>query len=216
MDILIEGHDGRFCGLNYGNVYQLAVATILSAQATDESVNKITPILFEKYPDAESLAAADIEDVKEIIKSIGLYNTKAKNIIAMAKRLVDEYGGRVPDTMSELVKLPGIGRKTANIVLTAGYGKVEGIAVDTHVFRISRRMGLASGNTPAKVERELLELLPERQWPYVNHILITHGREICTARKPQCGECPVEELCEKNFEPEKEVRSRNTGKRRNK
>ncbi len=203
MDILISRHDGSFCGLNYGSVFQLAVATILSAQATDESVNRVTPELFRRYPDAGSLAAADPEEVKAIIKSIGLYNTKAKNIVAMAKTLVEKYGGSVPDTMKELVELPGIGRKTANIILSVGYGKVEGIAVDTHVFRISRRIGLAVGDTPAKVEKELLAILPERQWPYVNHILITHGRNICMARGPRCGECPVEKLCEKNFEQER-------------
>ena len=207
-DILISEYDGRFRGLTHISVFQLAVATILSAQATDPSVNKVTPVLFEKYPDAESLSRADIGDVKEIIRSIGLYNTKARNIIAMSKRLVEEHGGDVPDTMNELVKLPGVGRKTANIILSVGHGKVEGIAVDTHVFRISQRLGLAEGNTPAKVERELLRILPKRQWPYVNHTLITHGRNICTARGPRCGECPVEELCEKNFTPENGMRKK--------
>lgn len=208
MDILISEYDGKFCGLNYGNVFQLAVSTILSAQATDESVNKVTPLLFSEYPDAESLARADIEDVKEIINSIGLYNSKAKNIVSMARRLVEEYGGEVPDSMEELIKLPGIGRKTANIILSVGHGRVEGIAVDTHVFRISRRMGMAVGNTPARVEQELLALLPRRQWPYVNHTLITHGRNVCMARGPRCGECPVEKLCAKDFGHEAEAKKR--------
>jgi len=204
MDLLISEYDGKFCGLSYGSVFQLAVSTILSAQATDPSVNKVTPVLFEKYPDAESLSRADIEAVKVIIKSIGLYNTKAKNIVAMSRKLVEEYGGEVPDTMRELIKLPGVGRKTANIILSVGHGKVEGIAVDTHVFRISRRLGLASGNTPAKVERDMMNILPEKYWPYVNHTLITHGRTICMARGPKCGVCPVEDLCAKNFGQEKE------------
>lgn len=204
MDILISTYDGKFCGLNYGSVFQLAVATILSAQTTDESVNRVTPVLFRKYPDAESLARADIDDVRGIIKSIGLYNTKAKNIVSMARVIIEEYDGRVPDTMQELIKLPGIGRKTANIILSVGYGVVEGIAVDTHVFRISRRLGLASGKTPAAVESELLKILPKKYWPYVNHTLITHGRLVCRARRPDCDSCPVEEFCEKNFDPEKE------------
>lgn len=208
MDTLISEYDGKFCGLDYKNVFQLAVATILSAQATDPSVNRVTPVLFEKYPDAESLSRADVEDVKVIIKSIGLYNTKAKNIVAMAKRLVEDYGGEVPDTMEALVKLPGIGRKTANIIMSVGHGKVVGIAVDTHVFRISRRLGLSSAGTPLKVEQDLLSILPERQWPYVNHTLITHGRQVCTARGPRCGECPVGDMCNMNFELESHMKDK--------
>jgi len=203
MDILISRYDGEFSGLKYRSVFQLAVATILSAQTTDESVNRVTPILFERYPDSKSLADADIDEVREIIKSIGLYNTKARNIVSMARAITEEYGGRVPDTMEQLIKLPGIGRKTANIILSVGYGVVEGIAVDTHVFRISRRLGLASGKTPAEVESELLKILPKRYWRYVNHTLITHGRLVCRARGPDCDSCPVEDLCEKNLDLEK-------------
>ena len=198
MERLIPYHDGKFVGLNYENVFQLTIAVILSAQSTDVAVNKATPAFFERFPDAKALAEADVEEVKEYIKSIGLYNTKAKNLVALARILVEKYDGRVPDTMKELTALPGIGRKTANIILSVGFDRTEGIAVDTHVFRISHRTGLSQGKTPNAVEKDLLREIPRKYWKYANHILVTHGRNICTARNPKCDICPIDDLCEKN------------------
>jgi len=199
MERLIPYHDGRFVGLNYENVFQLTIAVILSAQSTDVAVNKATPAFFERFPDAHALAEADVEEVKEYIKSIGLYNTKAKNIVKLAQILVEKYDGKVPDTMKELTALPGIGRKTANIILSVGFDKTEGIAVDTHVFRISHRTGLSSGKTPNQVEKDLLREIPRKYWKYANHILVTHGRNICTARRPKCDICPINDLCERRM-----------------
>ena len=198
MERLIPYHDGKFVGLNYENVFQLTIAVILSAQSTDVAVNKATPAFFERFPDARSLAEADVEEVKKYIKSIGLYNTKAKNIVALAKILVEKYNGKVPDTMEELTALPGIGRKTANIILSVGFDKTVGIAVDTHVFRIAHRTGLSDKKTPTQVEKDLLREIPKKYWKYANHILVTHGRNICSARNAKCGICPIEDLCEKN------------------
>ncbi len=197
MERLIPYHDGKFVGLNYENVFQLTIAVILSAQSTDVAVNKATPALFKRFPDAKALAEADVEEVKQYIKSIGLYNTKAKNIVKLARILVEKYGGNVPDTMEDLTALPGIGRKTANIILSVGFDKTEGIAVDTHVFRIAHRTGLSDGKTPLQVEKDLLREIPRKYWKYANHILVTHGRNICTARKPKCDVCPIEDLCDK-------------------
>jgi len=197
MERLIPYHDGKFVGLNYENVFQLTIAVILSAQSTDVAVNKVTPAFFRRFPDAKALAEADVEEVKRYIKSIGLYNTKAKNIVALARILVEKYDGRLPDTMKELTALPGIGRKTANIILSVGFDKTEGIAVDTHVFRISHRTGLSQGKTPNAVEKDLLREIPGKYWKYANHILVTHGRNICTARNPKCDICPINDLCEK-------------------
>ncbi len=198
MERLIPYHDGKFVGLNYENVFHLTIAVILSAQSTDVAVNKATPAFFERFPDAKALAEADVEEVKEYIKSIGLYNTKARNIVALSRILVEKYGGMVPNTMEELTALPGIGRKTANIILSVGFDRTVGIAVDTHVFRISHRTGLSQGKTPNAVEKDLLREIPRKYWKYANHILVTHGRNICTARKPLCTQCPIEDLCEKN------------------
>ena len=197
MERLIPYHDGKFVGLRYESVFQLTIAVILSAQSTDVAVNKATPALFKRFPDAKALAEADVEEVKQYIKSIGLYNTKAKNIVKLARILVEKYGGNVPDTMEELTALPGIGRKTANIILSVGFDKTEGIAVDTHVFRIAHRTGLSDGKTPLQVEKDLLREIPRKYWKYANHILIMHGRNICTARRPKCDICPINDLCEK-------------------
>jgi endonuclease-3 len=197
MERLIPYHEGKFVGLNYENVFQLTIAVMLSAQSTDVAVNKATPELFRRFPDAESLAKADVEEVKRYIKSIGLYNTKARNMVNLARILVEKYGGKVPDTMEELTSLPGIGRKSANIILSVGFDKTEGIAVDTHVFRIAHRTGLSNGKTPLQVEKDLLREIPRKYWKYANHILVTHGRNICTARNPKCDVCPINDLCEK-------------------
>ncbi|MBQ4252657.1 MAG: endonuclease III [Erysipelotrichaceae bacterium] len=183
------------CELNYGSLFQLAVAVTLSAQTTDVSVNRVTRELFARYPDPESLAQADIKDLEAIIRSIGLYRNKAANIKALARELVENHNGEVPDTMEELVKLPGIGRKTANVILSEGY-KVPAIAVDTHVHRVSIRLRLAEENdTVEKVEEKLRQQFPCEQWSHLHHLLIHFGRYRCQARKPQCDNCPFTDFC---------------------
>ena len=194
MDALEEMHPEASCALDFGSTFQLVVAVSLSAQTTDVNVNKVTPALFEKYPTPEAMAAADIKDVEKMIHSLGFFRNKAKNIVAMANALMEEHDGIVPGTMEELVKLPGVGRKTANVVLAEGFGK-PAIAVDTHVFRVSRRIGLADGNTPDEVERQLCRKIPKEQWSRAHHLLIFHGRKICSARKPDCENCKLLGLC---------------------
>lgn len=190
MDALEKMHPEASCALDFGTVFQLVVAVSLSAQTTDVNVNRVTPVLFEKYPAAEALASADVKDVEEIIHSLGFFRNKAKNIIAMAQTLLNDFDGEVPDTMEELVKLPGVGRKTANVVLAEGFGKAA-IAVDTHVFRVANRIGLADGKTPDAVEMQLGEKLPVEMWSRAHHLLIFHGRKVCHARKPDCSNCLI-------------------------
>ncbi len=187
-------HPEAACALDFGTRFQLLSAVMLSAQTTDVSVNKVTPVLFAKYPTAEAMAEADPMDVQEIIKTIGLYKNKSKNIVALSKMLVAEYGGEVPGSFDDLVRLPGVGRKTANVVLAEGFGEAR-IAVDTHVFRVSNRIGLTCAKDPEGVEKGLMERLPEDQWSRTHHLLIFHGRKVCHARKPDCGNCLIAELC---------------------
>jgi endonuclease-3 len=194
MDRLEKMHPEAACALDFGTHFQLLSAVMLSAQTTDVSVNKVTPVLFAKYPTAEAMAEADPLDVQEIIKTIGLYKNKSKNIVALSKMLVSDYGGEVPGRYEDLVKLPGVGRKTANVVLAEGFGQAR-IAVDTHVFRVSNRIGLTSAKDPAGVEDTLMERLPENQWSRAHHLLIFHGRKVCHARKPDCGSCLIADLC---------------------
>ena len=177
------------------NPYSVLVATILSAQTTDRQVASISPALFARYPDSRSLAAADGEELERLIRPTGYYHAKARHLIAAAKALEERFGGEVPRTMEGLLSLPGVGRKTANIVLSAAFGTDDGIAVDTHVFRIARRIGLSDGKNPDRVEQDLLALFPHVVWGRVNGLLITHGRECCTARNPRCPECPVRRSC---------------------
>ena len=184
------------CALHHRNTYELIIAVALSAQTTDKSVNKVTPALFEKYPDAQALAAASQEDVIELIKTIGMYKTKSKNIIALAKQLCEEHGGIVPDDYDELVKLPGVGRKTANVVLAVGFGQ-QRIAVDTHVFRVTNRIGFVAEKDVLKTELGLMDVLPEERWTEAHHSLIFHGRNCCSARNPKCSECVIGDLCMK-------------------
>ncbi len=181
--------------LEFRDPLQILVATILAAQCTDERVNRITPGLFRKYPTAEAFAGADPTELEREIRSAGFFRNKAKAIIGAAIRIVEEYGGAVPDSMDALVTLPGVARKTANIVLSAGYGKAEGIAVDTHAGRLSRRLGLSRHEDPVKVERDLLELVPKGDWLDFNFLLVEHGRALCQARKPKCVECFLRRLC---------------------
>jgi endonuclease-3 len=183
------------CALDFRSPYQLLVATILSAQCTDERVNKVTPALFARYPTPADLAAAEQSDVEELVRSTGFFRNKAKNLIGMARGLVADHAGRVPKTMEELVKLPGVARKTANVVLGTAFHIPSGVVVDTHVTRISRLLGLTKHKDPVKIERDLVELLPEEEWITFSHMLILHGRQVCVARRPACDRCTLAKLC---------------------
>jgi len=189
LDVLERAHPEARCALDYRNAFELAVATILSAQCTDERVNQVTPRLFERYPDARSLAAAPLADVEEIIRSTGFFRAKARSITGFARGLVERHGGEVPRSMEELVPLPGIGRKTANVVLGHAFGVNEGIAVDTHVLRVANRLGLAESGDPAVVEAGLMRLVPRERWTRTTDLVIFHGRKVCDARRPACGVC---------------------------
>lgn len=184
------------CALEHGNVFQLLVAVVLSAQTTDKSVNVVTKKLFETYPDAFALAQASQEDLEEIIKRIGMYKTKSKNILALARMLTDRYDGQVPEDYDQLIELPGVGRKTANVVLAVGFGH-QRIAVDTHVFRVSNRIGLVNEKDVLKTELALMKTLPEERWSRSHHSLIFHGRYCCHARKPDCENCVIGYICKK-------------------
>lgn len=183
------------CALDFRNPYQLLVATILSAQCTDKRVNMVTPTLFATYPDAETLAAASSEALEEMIRSTGFFRNKAKSLLGMANAVVERHGGRIPSTMEELVKLPGVGRKTANVILGNAFERDEGVVVDTHVSRVSHRLGLTKHTDPVKIEQDLMPLFPRQQWTLLAHLLIEHGRQICVARKPKCPECVLNDLC---------------------
>jgi endonuclease-3 len=185
--------------LRYESPFQLLVAVILSAQTTDVGVNKVTPVLFERFPTPEALAAADPAEVEAIVRPTGFFRNKTKNIIGAAQRIVAEYGGRVPDTMEELITLPGVARKTANIVLFNAFGKLEGIAVDTHVFRLAHRLGLTTERDTDKVERDLMALFPREEWGVLTYRLIEHGRAICDPKRPVCGQCVLADLCPSAF-----------------
>lgn len=189
------------CALNYTDPFTLTIAVLLSAQTTDAQVNKVTPNLFEKWPTCYDLAQADLQEVQETIHSLGFYKNKAKHCIGCAQMVVSDFSGQVPKTMPELIRLPGVGRKTANIVLNIGYGIVEGIAVDTHVFRIASRLKLTSAKTPAKAEDDLLNIIPKELWGPVNHTWILFGREICDAKSPRCDICPLQDICPSAFKP---------------
>lgn len=175
--------------------FELLVSTILSAQCTDERVNRITPSLFKKYRGAAGFAAARGTALEKDIRSSGFYKNKAKNIIAASKKIMKEFNGKVPETMEHLTTLPGVARKTANIVLSSSFGKTEGIAVDTHVRRLSGRMGLTKNRDPNKIEKDLMAIVPRKDWIEFNYLLVDHGRRVCAARKPLCAECGVRQLC---------------------
>lgn len=196
LDLLEAEYPEAECALNHKNVYELLVAVALSAQTTDVSVNKITPALFEKYPTPFELAKADEKDVIEIIKTIGMYKTKSKNIINMAKMLVENYNGQVPENDDELTKLPGVGRKTANVVMSVGFGH-QRIAVDTHVFRVANRIGIVDEKDVLNTELALMKRVPKDRWSKTHHSLIFHGRRCCTARNPKCDQCVLKDMCKK-------------------
>ena len=190
--------------LEFGSVFQLLVAVILSAQCTDKRVNSITPQLFERYPDAKSMAEAEADEVYEYIKSVSYTNAKAQHLVSMARMLMTDFNGEVPDTMDKLIKLPGVGRKTSNVIQAVAFGRSV-IAVDTHVFRVSHRLGLVSrkANTPLKVESELMANIPAEYATDAHHWLLLHGRYVCTSRKPHCEKCPFDNICPKIMEGSK-------------
>jgi endonuclease-3 len=195
LDGLRGAHPDATCALTHRDPFQLLVATILSAQCTDARVNLVTPGLFAAYPDAAAMARVSQEELEGIIRSTGFYRNKAKAIRGAAERLLTAFGGRVPRTMEELLTLPGVARKTANVVLGVGFGVAEGVVVDTHVQRLARRLGLSRGANPEAVERELMGTIPRESWIDLAHLLIFHGRRFCRARAPLCGECPLRERC---------------------
>lgn len=183
------------CTLNYQTPVQLLVATILSAQCTDERVNQVTPALFKRFPDAPSLAHADREELETLIRSTGFYRNKAKNIQGACQKIIEEFGGEIPQQMEKLLTLPGVARKTANVVLAHGYGNIQGVTVDTHVKRLSRRLGLTEQTDPIRIERDLMQLLPQPEWETFSISLIYHGRAVCKARKPECHVCKLAHIC---------------------
>ena len=183
------------CALHHDNALQLLVATILSAQCTDERVNQVTPALFQKYRVAKDFAASRPGELEALVRSTGFFNNKAKNIRGACARIDQAFGGQVPDTMEALLTLPGVARKTANVVLGTAFGKNEGVVVDTHVQRLAQRLGLTRNTSPEKIERDLMALFPREQWTYLAHALIHHGRQVCKARKPECHRCGMHTFC---------------------
>lgn len=183
------------CALDHENAFQLLCSTILSAQCTDARVNMVTPKLFKMYPTPERMANAPIEKIEDLIRSTGFYKNKAKSLQQTSRNIVEKFGGRVPDTMEELTSLRGVGRKTANVVLGNAFGKNEGVVVDTHVGRLSRRLGLTKHEDPVKVEQDLIKIVPKIDWTVISHELISHGRAICKSQRPKCEICPLADLC---------------------
>ncbi len=192
---LDEAYPEAECALNHRSPWELLVATILSAQCTDVRVNIVTPELFRRFPTPEAMAKASLPELEALIKTTGFFRNKAKSIQGAAKKIIADFGGEVPQTLAELITIPGAARKTANVVLGVCFGKAEGIVVDTHVFRIARRLELAKGDTPEKVEQELMQVIPRERWISFSHQIIHHGRQVCTARNPKCNVCNLEPLC---------------------
>ncbi len=192
---LDEAYPAAECALAHRSPWELLVATILSAQCTDVRVNQITPELFRRFSTPAAMAKATLEEIEDLIRTAGFYHNKAKSIQGAARKLVAEFGGQVPQTLAELITLPGVARKTASVVLGVCFNKAEGVVVDTHVFRIARRLELAKAETPEKVEQELMQILPPSRWIDFSHQIITHGRQVCVARKPKCDCCNLEPLC---------------------
>ncbi|MDR3750705.1 MAG: endonuclease III [Terracidiphilus sp.] len=195
LKALDEAYPEAICALTHSSPWELLVATILSAQCTDVRVNMVTPELFRRFPTPEAMAKATLPQLEALIRTTGFFHNKAKSIQGAARKLIDDFNGQVPQTLAELVTIPGAARKTANVVLGVCFGKAEGVVVDTHVFRIARRLGLAKGDTPQKVEQELMHILPQDRWIAFSHQIIHHGRQVCDARKPKCDRCNLEQLC---------------------
>lgn len=194
-DLLTAEYPDAHCELDFEDPFQLAVATILSAQTTDERVNMVTPELFRRYPTAKALASAPQEDVEDIIRSTGFFRNKARNIIGFARGLMADHGGEVPASMDALAALPGVGRKTANVILGNAFGVDEGVVVDTHVKRLAALLGFTKATAPEKVEQDLMRIFPRERWTMLSHLLIWHGRRVCIARRPKCEACAVSHLC---------------------
>jgi len=192
---LDEAYPAAECALTHSTPWELLVATILSAQCTDVRVNLVTPELFRRFPTPAAMAKATLPQLEALIRTAGFYHNKAKSIQGAARKVVAEFAGKIPETLAELITLPGVARKTANVVLGVSFGKAEGVVVDTHVFRIARRLGLAKGDTPQEVEQELMRILPRERWIGFSHQIIQHGRQVCEARKPKCENCNLEQLC---------------------
>ncbi len=199
--LLHELYPDADCELEHSNALELLVATILSAQCTDERVNQVTKTLFQKYPTAADYAEADVETFEQEIRSTGFYRNKTKLVLGAARRIVDVHDGEVPDTMEELLTLPGVARKTANLVLGTAFGVPSGVVVDTHVRRLSQRLGLSAQKNPDKIERELVASLPKDEWIFMGYAVILHGRRVCKAKKPMCEECALAEICPRNSAP---------------
>jgi endonuclease-3 len=195
LKALDEAYPAAECALIHRSPWELLVATILSAQCTDVCVNLVTPELFRRFPTPAAMAAATLPELEDLIRTTGFFRNKAKSIQGAARKITEEFGGQVPESLAELITLPGVARKTASVVLGVCFGKAEGVVVDTHVFRISRRLDLATAERPEKVEQELMRLLPPSRWIDFSHQIIHHGREVCAARKPQCDRCNLEPLC---------------------
>jgi endonuclease-3 len=195
FDRLKKAYPEARCSLDFQTPFQLLVATILSAQCTDKRVNMVTPKLFATYPTPAALAAAKQADVEELVKTTGFFRNKSKSLLGVSAAIESEHGGDVPGTLEELVKLPGVGRKTANVILGNAFDRNEGVVVDTHVARVSKRLGLTKHDDPVKIEQDLMKLFPSEQWTLLAHLLIWHGRQICEARLPKCSSCPLADLC---------------------
>ncbi|HEY2850771.1 MAG TPA: endonuclease III [Gemmatimonadaceae bacterium] len=193
--LLRKEYPGAKCELDFRNAFELVAATILSAQCTDKRVNMVTPALFARFPDAAALAGADLHEVEDLIKSTGFYHNKAKSLVGMARALMTYHAGEVPRTMDDLVVLPGIGRKTANVVLGNAFGINEGVVVDTHVARLATRLGLTKETDPVKIEHALMPIFPRESWTLLSHLLIWHGRRVCDAKKPRCSACVLKRIC---------------------
>ena len=195
IKILKQTYPDATCSLDFTTPFEMGVAVMLSAQCTDERVNKTTPALFKKFKKPEDYLKASLEEIEEIIKPCGFYKNKAKNLLGYAKVVVERYNGKLPQTMEELVTLPGIGRKSANVIMLEAFNNPQGIAVDTHAKRIANRVGLSQEKEPSKIEKDLLNLIPEKFYKDVNHLLVWHGRKTCDARKPKCEECTIKKYC---------------------
>jgi endonuclease-3 len=195
LKLLDRAYPEARCALRHENAWQLLAATILSAQCTDVRVNMVTPELFRKYPTSAALARIEPEELEPLIRSTGFFRNKAKSLVGAARKVVEEFGGQVPQTMEELLTLPGVARKTANVVLGTWFGHGVGVVVDTHVHRISRRLELTRADDPKQIERDLMKVIPPRKWIDFAHQIIHHGRALCTARSPKCAQCPLETLC---------------------
>jgi endonuclease III len=195
LDALRKTYPGVVCALNHKSAWELTVATILSAQTTDVRVNLVTPALFKRFPTPKAMAAASLPEIEELIRTTGFFRAKAKNIQGAARVVTEEFGGKVPETMEDILRLPGVARKTANVVLGSWFGIAVGIVVDTHVLRLSRRLELTKETQPVPVERDLMKIIPQDRWIDFSHELIHHGRQVCVARKPRCVDCSLERLC---------------------